>query len=402
MVTNLYVRCDSRLSFRRQPVEYVERKGMGHPDTICDAVMEAVSVALCRAYLETAGRVLHHNVDKGLLVAGQTTPALGGGSVDCPMRLVFGDRATVAWDGRRIPLAEIVESTAKRWIAEHLRFVDPERHVVYQNEIRPGSPELVDLFARRHIAANDTSAAVGYAPLSETERLVLEAERYLNSAALKERFPEVGEDIKVMGVRRGRAASLTVAAAVVDRFIASPQAYVERKRAVRDELLRHLQGELRELERIDVQWNLLDDPTRGLSGMYLTVLGTSAEGADGGEVGRGNRVNGLISFNRPMSLEAAAGKNPASHVGKIYNVLSHQIAHRICAALPDVEEATVWMSSQIGRALDDPWSMDVALVPSAGAELADVERPVTEIVERELADLPAFTMRLARGELPVY
>jgi len=35
-------------------------------------------VALCRAYIDVAGRVLHHNIDKGLLVAGQSEPALGG------------------------------------------------------------------------------------------------------------------------------------------------------------------------------------------------------------------------------------------------------------------------------------------------------------------------------------
>ena len=63
---------------------------------------------------------------------------------------------------------------------------------------------------------------------------------------------------------------------------------------------------------------------RGAGGMYLTVLGTSADGADGGQVGRGNRVNGLISLHRPMSTEAAAGKNPVSHVGKIYNLLAHR------------------------------------------------------------------------------
>ena len=65
--------------------------------------------------------------------------------------------------------------------------------------------------------------------------------------------------------------------------------------------------------------------------MYLTLLGTSAEQGDSGQVGRGNRVCGLISLNRPMSVEAAAGKNPVSHVGKIYNVLAHELAMRIYA-----------------------------------------------------------------------
>jgi S-adenosylmethionine synthetase len=381
--------------------EHVERKGLGHPDSICDAVMEAVSVALCAAYREACGRVLHHNVDKGLLVAGQSAPRLGGGTIERPMLLVFGDRATAAVGGRAIPIGEIVETAARRWLREHLRFVDPAAHVVFQNEILPGSAELVDIFSRDVLTANDTSAAVGYAPLTETERLVLEAERYLNSPDHKRRFPEAGEDVKVMAVRRGRQVSLTVAAAFVDRFVPSAQGYFERKQEIRDDLERRLRTKLHDVDRLDVDLNTLDDPDRGLGGMYLTVLGTSAEGADGGEVGRGNRVNGLISLHRPMSLEAAAGKNPVSHVGKIYNVLAHQMAEHIHKSSEGVTEVTVWLCSQIGRPLDDPWSVAVELIPSADAAAADIERSVRETIEAELHDLPNLIERLVLGQLPV-
>ena len=159
----------------QQQLELVERKGLGHPDSMCDAIMEAISVALCRTYLEATGQVLHHNIDKGLLVAGQTSPALGGGTVAAPMRLIVGDRATVEWQGQRFPVGAIAETTARQWLREHLRFVDPDRHVVVENALQPGSPELVDLFARQMRGANDTSAAVGSAPLTETERCVLAA-----------------------------------------------------------------------------------------------------------------------------------------------------------------------------------------------------------------------------------
>lgn len=135
--------------------------------------------------------------------------------------------------------------------------------------------------------------------------------------------------------------------------------------------------------------------------MYLTVLGTSAEGADGGQVGRGNRVNGLISLHRPMSTEAAAGKNPVSHVGKIYNLLAHQMAHRVCATVRGVEEATIWLCSQIGRRLDDPWSIAVSLVPAAGCELGELRQPVSQVIGNELQGMSSFVERLCRGELPV-
>lgn len=382
-------------------MELVERKGLGHPDTICDALMESISVALCAAYVEVCGRVLHHNLDKSLLVAGQTSPQPGGGTIEAPMRIICGDRAVGAWQGTKIPLGEIVEATAVDWFRQHLRYVDPQRHVVLQNEIRPGSPELVDIFARDTLTANDTSAAVGFAPLSETEQLVLAAERHLNSPEFKARHPETGEDVKVMGIRRGRALQLTVAVAFVDRFITTPKSYFDLKAGLTQELNDHLSARLQHLDRVEVQVNTLDDPTRGLGGMYLTVLGTSAEGADGGEVGRGNRVNGVISLNRPMTLEAAAGKNPVSHVGKIYNVLSHQLASRIYTSVPGLHEVYVWLCSQIGRPLDDPWSVSVELALAPGARLEEVEAPIQTIVDDELQNVNRLVERLCRGEIPI-
>ncbi|MFQ5857916.1 MAG: methionine adenosyltransferase [Anaerolineae bacterium] len=386
----------------RQQVELVERKGIGHPDSICDAIMEAVSVALSQAYIEQAGRVQHHNIDKGLLVAGQTTPALGGGTVDAPMRLIFGDRATTQWNGHHVDVNDIAETTARQWLTKNLRFVDPEENIVFQSEIQPGSPELMDIFERDVLGANDTSAAVGYAPLTETERLVLATERRLNSPEFKELYPEAGEDVKVMGARQGRELSLTVALAFVDRFVPDEKTYFKRKAAIRDDLQAYLQAELNDLDTIELNINTLDVQGRGLGGMYLTVLGTSAEGGDCGQVGRGNRVNGVISLNRPMGTEAAAGKNPVSHVGKIYNLLSHQIAGHIYDSVEAVEEAYVWLCSQIGHPVDEPWiaSAQVVLAPRAG--LPDVEPAIREIIDRELADLRSFTDRLARGELSVW
>jgi len=298
-------------------------------------------------------------------------------------------------------VGEIAEAAARHWIREHLRFVDPARHVVFQNEIQPGSPELMDIFARDTITANDTSAAVGYAPMTETERLVLAAEHLLNNHEFKEGFPEVGEDIKVMGLRRGRQLHLTVAIAFVDRFVPSERVYFERKEAIRHELLRHLGAELHDLDGLHIDINTLDMPGRGLGGLYLTVLGTSAECGDGGQVGRGNRVNGVISLNRPMGTEAAAGKNPISHVGKIYNLLTHQIANHIHSSAPVVEEVYVWLCSQIGHPVAEPWVASAQVVLKPDARLDDVRPTINRIVNDELADIQTFCDRLARGELPV-
>jgi S-adenosylmethionine synthetase len=299
-------------------------------------------------------------------------------------------------------VGEIAETTARRWLATHLRFVDPQQHIVCQNELRPGSAELADLFARERMGANDTSAAVGYAPLTETERCVLAAERWLNSPACKAQFPEAGEDVKVMGCRQGRQLALTVALAFVDRFISNERAYFERKAAIREALQHQIAGELRTLDGVEVHVNTLDQPGRGLGGMYLTVLGTSAEGGDGGQVGRGNRVNGVISLHRPASTEAAAGKNPVSHVGKIYNLLSHQMANRLYTEVEAVEEVYVWLCSQIGRPVDAPWMAAAQVLLAPGARLVDVEPGIQDIMHAELGDIAHFIGRLVRGEVPIW
>jgi S-adenosylmethionine synthetase len=410
---NLVIEPCSVAPVSRRETEYVERKGLGHPDSICDAVMESISVALCRAYVEQTGGVLHHNIDKGLLVAGQTSPKFGGGTFDAPMRLIVGDRATSVFDGREIPVAEIVQSTVTEWFEKRLRFVDPRRHLVVQNELRQGSGELTGIFHRKGAAgdgesetglhlANDTSTAVGFAPLTETEHLVLAAEHLLNSDEFKREFPETGEDVKVMAARRGRRLRMTVAMAFLDRRVFDENAYFHRKQAVVRHLKEFLSTKLHELDEIEIQLNMLDERGRGEEGAYLTVLGTSAECGDGGQVGRGNRASGLISCCRPMTMEAVAGKNPVSHVGKIYNLLARQMADRIWDSLEAVQQAHVWLCSQIGRPIDQPWLTSVEVALADDATMADVRQPIEEVVQSELADVYSLIQRLVRGELRVH
>ena len=136
------------------PFEIVERKVLGHPDTICDALAENLSRALSRFYLERFGATLHHNVDKALLCGGAARPAFGGG--------------------------EVTE------------------------------------------------------PVDELERAVLAVELKLNSPEVKAARPEIGEDIKVMGVRSGRDLALTVACALVGRHVSDIDDYRRKKSRIRE------------------------------------------------------------------------------------------------------------------------------------------------------------------------
>ena len=391
------------IPLEEQEIEIVERKGLGHPDTICDSIMNEVSVNLCKEYLNKIGTIMHHNIDKSLLVAGEVEVRFGGGIVKKPMKLIFGDRATFKVDNIEIPVAEIAIQTAKDWFKKNLRFVDPEEHIKYQVEIQPGSQALTDIFRRggKILEANDTSAAVGWAPLTKTEKMVLSLEKYLNSKDFKRRFPETGEDVKVMGFRRHRDLNLTISMAFVDRFISDEEQYFDRKAEVLEDIKRFVEKRSNGFDNVHMELNTLDAPNRGIDGVYLTVLGTSADGADSGQVGRGNRVNGLISLNRPQCSEAAAGKNPVSHVGKIYNLLTHKIANKIYSEVDGVREVYVWMLSKIGQPINQPVITAIQLIPSSSSCFASIKRKVREIVEYELENIDKFSMALAYGKIPI-
>ncbi len=380
-------------------VEVVERKGLGHPDFICDSIMNQVSVDLCREYLDRFGAVMHHNIDKGMLVAGEVKTKFRGGVILKPMRIIFGDRATFEVGDEVIDVNNIAIDAAKKWIKENLRFVNSDS-IHYQVEIARGSTELTDIFKRQEsiLGANDTSAAVGYAPMTPTETLVLETERYLNSQDFKKRFPESGEDIKVMGLREENRIDLTIADPLIDMFIESESEYFRKKDELLEEIKMYVIGKTGFEPSISL--NTLDRKGRGMGGIYLTVTGTSAEDADSGQVGRGNRVNGIIPLNRPVSSEAAAGKNPVSHVGKIYNVLSHRIANEIYVNVPDIKEVYIWLLSQIGEPIDRP-KIAAAQVLMERGTLESVEKEINEVIDRELSNIQKFCMELAYGKIPV-
>jgi len=399
---NIIVERLRQTPLEKQRLEIVERKGLGHPDYICDAVMEQISLRLSKEYLEKAGTILHHNVDKSLLVAGQSELRFGGGIVKQPMLFVFGDRATTEFDGVKIDVEEIAINVAKEWFRKNMRFVDPDKHVKYQVELKPGSAGLVDIFKRKGkvLGANDTSAAVGYAPMTRTEKIVLKTEQFLNSKEFKQRHPESGEDIKVMGSRTNNNLNLTISMAFVDRFISSEEEYFEKKAKILEEVNKFVEANT-DFEKVNVQLNTLDARGRGIDGVYLTVLGTSADSGDSGQVGRGNRVNGLISLNRPFCSEAAAGKNPVSHVGKIYNVLTFKVAQHVYEEVPELEEVYVWLLSEIGRPIDQPAIAAAQVVMAENSSLDKVKSKIEAVLEYELENIDKFCMELAQGKISI-
>jgi len=386
-------------------VELVERKGLGHPDYIADSAAEAASKALCQYYIKEYGMILHHNLDKVLLVGGQASPIFGGGEVIQPIYILVSGRATteVIRNGRvePIPVGTIVVKAVKDWIRRNFRFLDPDSHVVVDYRIGKGSVDLVEVFKARAKAplANDTSIGVGYAPLSTLEKLVFQTERMLNSKEFKEKLPAVGEDIKVMGLRKDKSIELTIAAAMISSQLHDVDEYVNVKEEVRERIL-DLASKIASDYDVRVYINTADMIEKGI--VYITVTGTSAEHGDDGATGRGNRVNGLITPMRPMSLEATAGKNPVNHVGKIYNVAASLIARKIYEQVKGVREVYVELLSQIGRPIDDPLVANVKILPETKELPQHIVSEIEVIVDEELKNITKITDMVLKEEVILY
>ena len=396
---NIRVEPTDRLAVEDQEVEIVERKGIGHPDSICDGIAERVSQALAQAYIERVGKPLHYNTDETQLVAGSAAPAFGGGEVQEPIYLLIVGRATKEFEGTKIPAETIALEAAREYLHEEIPQLDVGRDVVVDVKLGEGSGDLRDVFGEDSAVpmANDTSFGVGHAPLTETERIVYETERRLDSEYADDN-PEVGPDVKVMGKREGDHVDVTVAVAMIDTYIDDLDAYREAVEGVREyvgDLARSITD-----RSVTVHVNTADDYEEGA--IYLTCTGTSAEQGDDGSVGRGNRANGLITPNRPMSMEATSGKNAVNHIGKIYNLLSTDVAEAVVEDADGIRELQIRLLSQIGRPIDQPHVADAHVVTEDGVSVADIEDEVTAIVDERLADVTSITERAIEGDLSTF
>ncbi len=395
--------------------EICERKGIGHPDSVCDAVADACSRALCAYYLKNYDRVYHHNVDKAALVGGTAKPSFGGGMIIQPQYFLIVGRAinqilTECGTETKldyIPVATICLDTQRQELGKIFRNLDLNKDIQFDYAVRPGSIDLTGVFDDSHHTedvplANDTSFGVGYAPYSDVEKITLEAEHLINSSKFKDKCKGSGEDVKIMTERIGNKVGITVAAAMVSKFINDKDEYMNYTNQIKESVL-DLAAKVIPEREVTCQVNVADQIEKDI--MYLTITGTSAEAGDDGEVGRGNRSNGLITPCRTMSLEAVCGKNPINHVGKIYNVLSTEIAREIVKrGEGDIVEAHVKLLSQIGRPITDPWVNSIELIPPANVNFASIEKIGKEVSDEFLTKEYMINLRrrLIEGKVQVF
>lgn len=343
--------------------EVVERKGIGHPDSMCDGFAEACSRALSKRYIEEYGTIAHHNIDKALLLCARFDGKYEFGSkakLEKPIKYIQAGRVTKVGGFK-----DLLKDTITDYCNENFRFLDPsdEKQFKILLEVDEGSAELqknADKFEVPH--AGDTSFGCGFAPRTPTEELAYQTERYINSKLFKERFPAAGEDVKAMCSRDGEIYSLTAAIAMVASKISSKEEYLDIKESIKKNIDKNAE---KVLDKFNIDFvlnstvNNADNPEKGI--FYLTLTGLCCEKADEGQIGRGNRMSGLITPMRPMSLEAPAGKNPKNHTGKIYNAAACLLSEEIADKFREAEEVQVIMQSNIGDLLTEPNFLNIKI-----------------------------------------
>jgi S-adenosylmethionine synthetase len=380
-----------------QEVELVERKGIGHPDSIADGISESVSRALSKMYIEKYGRILHHNTDETQIVGGQSSPKFGGGEVLEPIYILLVGRATTTVNGERLPYRRVAMKAAEEYLLSVCNHLSIDQFTI-DCKIGQGSVDLRGVYESQKLLSNDTSFGVGFAPFSETETIVYKAERYINEI-LSKQYKEIGEDVKVMGYRIKDRINLTIALAFVDRYVPDKDHYISAKEEIKEKLHDYLSKFTK--RELSIAINTADNYDEGI--YYLTVTGLSMENGDDGSVGRGNRVNGLITPSRPMSLEAAAGKNSVTHVGKLYNLISNEIAKKcVEEGKGDIKEAYVKILSQIGKPIDYPQVAYIQLLMADGVLESKYYSNCQAIANDELENMKNLYKKVIEGKLSVF
>lgn len=393
--------------------EFVERKGAGHPDTLSDRLAEALSKNYSNYTLKHFGAILHHNFDKTGLLGGKSSVSFNGGYLRYPIKVLINGRVSPCFEKIRIPYKKIIRDTVVDFfqVCFSDMISEDDLDIVYNisTASSPGKTEekgaekgfrkywfsprnLKDIPELKKLSANDTSLGCGYAPFSKLENLVLKIENELNSNLFKKKYPWCGTDIKVMANKIGNNVSITLCVPQISKFVKGVMQYKKNCKFIHKFVEEKVKKEFGK-ENVSIFLNTRDNyETKEL---YLTATGSSIESGDEGLVGRGNRVNGLITNNRPMSMEGACGKNPVYHVGKLYNICAFNIAKKISAVTKRYTE--VYLVSQSGQSLTRPWKVIVKIegdkLPKIGLE---------KLITKELDSIPHITKALLTGKLKIY
>jgi S-adenosylmethionine synthetase len=382
------------------PVEMVERKGIGHPDSLADLVAEAFSRSYSRWCLDRFGVICQHVVDKVMLVGAATASGFGHVEVHRPVRALLVGSVTTRVGVDRVPVEELFAEAVASVLTAATRSREIVRHVrcevintawePYDNLpgfFHPAPVAEVHAVLAAQRRANDTVYVTAHAPHSPLEQLVIDVENLLTAAE----SPPVGTDVKVLARRLERTVDLVACVPAVAEHTPDLDTYRNLVDGLRQRLARYVGERLEDLgvpaRRVAVRLNTKDEGAR----VYLAPFGTSLGKGDVGVVGRGNRYAGTISSARPASAEAAAGKNPLHHAGKLYTIAAARIAEALHQRTGQPQHVTI--SASKGGALPRP-----DLVVAASPETPDPLLGGSRLVEGELDRVIDYADRLAHAD----
>lgn len=386
-------------------LEIVERKGLGHPDTLADFVAEEFSGRYSRYSLERFGTIANHAVDKVTLLGAKARVAFGTATLESPIRACLFGKTTRRIADHELPIAALFQETVDHVFLRVFGTEEILRHISCvvdthdgigfdhpQGFYGPASvAELTDLFSA--LTSNDTVSAVAHAPYTSLELAAILVENYVNSPEFKQKFPETGFDVKVLAIRIGESVlDITVCIPFVAALTPSMSFYRERLAAIRAELTPKI------TEWVSSDKLVLNLNTKDADGRYayLTAFGSALDKGDQGAVGRGNRYHGVISSTRAMSVEAPAGKNPVHHAGKLYNAAAHRIAHDIYNLTG--AENSVFITAKNGDPLAEPSFVTIKVAHSFPGLDSGYLKEVEGIVSEVLGDLTALTTRIVSSD----
>lgn len=398
MQTFIYV--NRKKNIDNQEFEVVETKGKGHPDNICDTLAEKISTNYSKYCLEHYGVILRHMIDKLSILGGGSKVQFGGGEMKTPIRILVNGRFTDKYKEEKINYMNIVYKTIMDYFKElfplldvdnYLIIVDNTHHnegpgVVYneddttRNERMKFFEAIDDSDAQRHNnhnRCNDTSTTVSYYPMSKLEKTVLNIEQLLNSNHYKEANPWVGSDIKVMGIRKKNKIEITSCIPLISTYVQNLDDYKNKLNFLKKDV----ETEARKLfknNEIIIYLNTRDNYED--NDLYLTLIGSAVESGDEGTVGRGNRSRGVIPFCRKFSMEAACGKNPVYHTGKLFTAIGDGISKQIYEKYH--VENIVYCTSKMGDKIENPWNISVELSKKlSGKDIKDIDNMVNRFIK---------------------
>lgn len=405
IINSQKLRCDE--------YEFVERKGIGHPDTLADALAEEISSSYSKYTLKNFGFILHHNFDKLGILGGQSFVKFGCGYLIKPIRVLINGRASIKFGDRKIPVEKVIDNTVRGFFKNRFPNLDEKKDIeIHYNLSTASSPGRTeentkeentrkywfeprgphDLPYLKRLFSNDTSLGCSFWPFTKLENLVIRIESFLTSKKYRSENPWIGTDIKIMGTRIRDDIDITLCIPQIANYVNSLDDYKKNLIKVKEDIIQIIKKHFPNFKG-NLNINTRDNFEK--CEIYLTAIGSSIESGDEGLVGRGNRINGLITPCKPMSIEGACGKNPVYHVGKLYNIVAKNIAKKIYFLTKKRTE--VYIISQSGRDLIDPWKT-VVVVEDDYMNYDEI----LKIVDEEIKNIPKLTNDIINKKVRIY